>query len=55
MKQIHGVDYYNTGDWVESNAALVENLDGAIDLRHWKIAEATPFDLNDQSPLLLTS
>jgi UDP-2,3-diacylglucosamine pyrophosphatase LpxH len=55
IKQIRGVDYYNTGDWVESGTALVEHLDGAIQLLHWKNELPMPLDLNDQSALLLAS
>jgi UDP-2,3-diacylglucosamine pyrophosphatase LpxH len=29
-----GVDYYNTGDWVESCTALVEHGDGTLELLH---------------------
>lgn len=29
-----GVDYYNTGDWVESCTALVEHRDGTLELLH---------------------
>jgi len=35
LKKIEGVDYYNTGDWVESCTALVEHHDGSIELIHW--------------------
>lgn len=32
MRSIHGLHYHNTGDWVESRTALVEELDGTIRL-----------------------
>lgn len=35
IKKIEGVDYYNTGDWVESCTAIVENFDGSLELIHW--------------------
>ena len=35
VKKIHGVDYYNTGDWVESCTAIVEEHDGRMHLLHW--------------------
>jgi UDP-2,3-diacylglucosamine pyrophosphatase LpxH len=35
MKVIDGVQYYNTGDWVESCTALVEDFDGKIKLIHF--------------------
>ena len=34
-KKIDGLDYYNTGDWVESCTALTEDADGNIRLVHW--------------------
>ncbi len=33
-RKINGVDYYNTGDWVESCTAIVERYDGALELIH---------------------
>ena len=32
IRKIDGVDYYNSGDWVESCSALVEDFDGNIEL-----------------------
>lgn len=32
IKEIHGIEYLNSGDWVESMTALVEDNDGK-----WKI------------------
>ena len=32
LKNIEGVNYYNTGDWVENNTFVVETLDGDIKL-----------------------
>ena len=32
IRKIDTVDYYNTGDWVESCTALVEDFDGTIKL-----------------------
>jgi UDP-2,3-diacylglucosamine pyrophosphatase LpxH len=34
-KKIDGIDYYNTGDWVESCTALAEDQQGNIELIHW--------------------
>ncbi|MGH1484610.1 MAG: UDP-2,3-diacylglucosamine diphosphatase [Cellvibrionaceae bacterium] len=34
-KKIDGLDYYNTGDWVESCTALVEDKQGKMTLIHW--------------------
>ncbi len=35
MRTIEGVHYCNTGDWVESCTALVEHVDGALEILHW--------------------
>jgi UDP-2,3-diacylglucosamine pyrophosphatase LpxH len=32
LREIHGVTYYNTGDWVESCTAMVEHYDGRVEL-----------------------
>jgi len=32
MREIGGILYCNTGDWVESCTALVERLDGSLEL-----------------------
>jgi UDP-2,3-diacylglucosamine pyrophosphatase LpxH len=36
VRRIRNVDYYNTGDWVESSTALVEHLDGRMELVRWQ-------------------
>jgi len=35
IKDIGGVTYYNDGDWVESCTALVEHIDGRMELIKW--------------------
>jgi UDP-2,3-diacylglucosamine pyrophosphatase LpxH len=35
MKTVDGILYLNDGDWVESCTALVEHLDGRLELIHW--------------------
>lgn len=35
-RTINGVEYYNTGDWVESCTAIVEKYDGALELIHYE-------------------
>jgi UDP-2,3-diacylglucosamine pyrophosphatase LpxH len=35
MRTIDGVLYLNTGDWVESCTAIVEHLDGSLELIKW--------------------
>ena len=45
IKKIDGIDYYNTGDWVESVTALVEDVDGQFKLIDWKKTENKTFQL----------
>lgn len=35
IKKINGIDYLNTGDWVESCTAIVETHDGNFELIDW--------------------
>jgi UDP-2,3-diacylglucosamine pyrophosphatase LpxH len=35
MRDIAGTLYINDGDWVESCTALVENVDGGLEILHW--------------------
>lgn len=36
LKTINDVCYYNTGDWVESCTALIEDFDGSFSIIDWK-------------------
>lgn len=36
MRDIQGILYCNDGDWVESRTALVEHMDGRLELVHWR-------------------
>ena len=35
MRDINGILYCNDGDWVESRSALVEHLDGRLEIIYW--------------------
>jgi hypothetical protein len=35
MRDINGILYCNDGDWVESRSALVEHMDGALEIVFW--------------------
>jgi len=45
MRDIDGITYVNDGDWVESCTALVEHMDGRLEilewakLRHWSVID----------------
>jgi UDP-2,3-diacylglucosamine pyrophosphatase LpxH len=60
VRSIRGLQYFNCGDWVESSTALVEHMDGRIELVHWKEPAAdtaapafSTRELHDQSDLML--
>lgn len=54
IRDIDGVTYMNCGDWVDSCTALVEHLDGRIELIEWQEEVASRADLlNDEPPLLI--
>lgn len=38
IKQINGIDYINCGDWVDSCTAVVEHLDGRLEVIHHRLA-----------------
>ena len=40
MRAIDGILYCNDGDWVESQTALVEHIDGRLELIHWAAQSA---------------
>lgn len=42
MRRINGLEYVNTGDWVESCTAVVENFDGVLQLIDWAAARHRP-------------
>jgi UDP-2,3-diacylglucosamine pyrophosphatase LpxH len=41
IRAIDGIQYHNCGDWVESCTALVENLDGRLEIVRWTSAADT--------------
>ena len=49
MSEHHGVRYYNTGDWVESCTALVEDYHGNIDLVRRPVHFGVPRRRRDSS------
>jgi UDP-2,3-diacylglucosamine pyrophosphatase LpxH len=55
QRDIDGVAYYNTGDWVESCTAMVEHYDGRIELLTFAPATPKPaLSANVSEPLPLT-
>ena len=45
IKSIDGIDYFNTGDWVESATALIEDHNGQFKLIDWREIETQEFKL----------
>lgn len=39
MKDMDGMEYVNTGDWVESCTAVVEHFDGSLEVIEWRTEE----------------
>jgi UDP-2,3-diacylglucosamine pyrophosphatase LpxH len=53
IRDIEGVTYVNTGDFVESCTAIAEHFDGTLELIHWKLLEserAAPIDATLRLP-----
>lgn len=42
IKEVGGILYINCGDWVDSCTAIVEHLDGHMELVHWDGSARTP-------------
>ncbi len=49
IKQMDGVTYYNCGDWVDSCTALVEHVDGRMELLR-SAPELKPVQMTEPSP-----
>ncbi len=47
IKKINSVQYYNTGDWVESCTAIAEDYSGALELIRWQEESKTDETLPD--------
>lgn len=46
IRDIEGVLYCNDGDWVESRTALVEHMDGRLEIIHWGSGPVSVSSLN---------
>ena len=47
MREMHGVLYCNDGDWVESCTALVEHMDGRLEIIRW-VDDMEKYDFDAQ-------
>lgn len=57
IRQVDGITYVNCGDWVDSCSAVVEHLDGRMELIHWTSAqpEAASDEDEIEAPAVLPS
>jgi UDP-2,3-diacylglucosamine pyrophosphatase LpxH len=37
IREVNGILYCNDGDWVESRTALVEHMDGRLEIIYWGV------------------
>jgi len=53
IKDIQGLTYVNCGDWVDSCTAIVEHLDGRLELVHWHeaVKHLPPMGKHDGEPI----
>ena len=56
MHDRFGIEYINTGDWVESCTAVVEHHDGRLELVRWRGAAAAasspaPVEIDEEAPV----
>jgi len=50
MRAIDGILYCNDGDWVESRSALVEQMDGTLELVYWSPSHEAPAHSKVEEP-----
>ena len=55
MRMIDGTLYCNDGDWVESRSALVEHMDGRLELIHWNYEEGKVSNAKAEKPVEITN
>jgi len=48
IKPVLGIAYVNCGDWVDSCTAILEHLDGRLELVEWRSARSPTFDADDE-------
>ncbi|WP_137158074.1 UDP-2,3-diacylglucosamine diphosphatase [Rhizobium sp. FKL33] len=53
IEDIGGVKYINTGDWVESCTAIIENYDGTMELVRWNKVEKPNSEASPLVPIKL--
>ena len=51
-REIDGVLYYNTGDWIENCTALVEHEDGELEILNWRAEIDEGIHIPDSSELV---
>lgn len=51
MRDVDGIRYINCGDWVDSCTAIVEHLDGRMELVCWRQAQNSPETSSATAPV----
>jgi len=49
IKTINGIEYLNSGDWVESCTALVEHFDGSFEIIVWNQIQEEIIKINEET------
>ncbi len=48
IREVDGITYVNCGDWVDSCTAIVEHVDGRMELVYWTSTRSPAFDADDE-------
>jgi UDP-2,3-diacylglucosamine pyrophosphatase LpxH len=55
MREVNGVAYVNTGDWVESCTAVVEDQDGKLEMIRWGEMERSQANAKRRKPVSVSA
>ncbi len=50
VRKVNGIEYVNTGDWVESGTAVVEHFDGRLEILRWADRQRALLRLRASTP-----
>ena len=48
IREVNGITYVNCGDWVDSCTAILEHLDGRMEMVQWSSTRSPAFDADDE-------
>ena len=52
IREVNGITYVNCGDWVDSCTAILEHLDGRMEMVQWSSTRSPAFDADDEMEAL---